>query len=327
MFHFVWKAVGSARSIRWWGLVRLCLLGGVLFVASSYWLARQVSATATESLSLFADRMLQDLSDSLGAPQQMILNGQRLHISSRVTDQPVEVVLDEFRGHCTHRSSSEAKGEALHWTNQLLLSSMGSKEEGHVACVTPSTPFDSMAEFREKLFAAFEQGDVGELGEIRYARVRKDSENVTHVLSVWSDKSFNFFQMFPEKGDAAGNDPINVPRPPQSRRIVSAEMRGTSYSTFIYKSELAAGEVLATYRATMAALGWNAQDLDATSPDEPSRAAEANDALKASRVYERQGAVAYVVATDDEAGSSNVSIVLAGGRESATSDGRTVSVE
>ena len=62
--------------------------------------------------------------------------------------------------------------------------------------------------------------------------------------------------MFPATGDAAGSDSRVLPRPPGSRRTLSAAAAGMPYAVRTYESNEGRAEVERFYDGWMKARGW-----------------------------------------------------------------------
>jgi hypothetical protein len=76
------------------------------------------------------------------------------------------------------------------------------------------------------------------------------------VRTVWADGAFNLKTMFPATGDAAGFDSPVVPRPPGSRRILSATSAQVPFGVHIYDSPESNQVLREFYDEQMAGLGW-----------------------------------------------------------------------
>jgi hypothetical protein len=227
------------------------------------------------------------LSDVLGERSHVMVNGESIFIGNALTDEPVGEVLDRFVQNChEHRSSSsevwskvagmQEKFSKL--TAQQIASTprhaqltaalgklagmpvdrfgtirTGGDDSGAVICFTQAdgTPLDgatAWTEFRKT-------GDLGKLGNLRYAYATRTKQK-THVLTAWTQDKFNFTSLSLKAGDAPGQDPVGVPRPPSSRRVLTASVTQTPYGLHVYESPDTPAQVLEFYDTKMTEDGW-----------------------------------------------------------------------
>ena len=55
---------------------------------------------------------------------------------------------------------------------------------------------------------------LGRLGDLRYVYARALEGGRSHVVTVWTEGSIRLDRLFPTGGDAPGEDPPALPRPP-----------------------------------------------------------------------------------------------------------------
>ncbi|HMA92333.1 MAG TPA: hypothetical protein VKP30_06585, partial [Polyangiaceae bacterium] len=170
--------------------------------------------------------------DLLGPAQTLWLNGERLWLASTVTSRSVSSVLDEFEQRC-----------------QPLLKSRGVDSDGmgHLACLANAPEHGSQSLLmRARDFA--QSGDLSQLGDVLYVVARPDTTSkFTHVISVWTEDKFDLAAMFSSSRDAPGADSETVPRPPNSVRILSANVAERPYALHLYTTRESPTSVIEYY--------------------------------------------------------------------------------
>jgi hypothetical protein len=141
-----------------------------------------------------------------------------------------------------------------------------------------------MAARFSRLSRFLDTGDLGHLGDVRYVFAERNAEGLTHVVTAWTQGSFNLYSLFPAEGDAPGSDLEDVPRPKRSVRLLTAGAEGVPYSARIYEAPGHPKGILATYDLRMIARGWKPVLID----DKDHR-----------RVYGRDGRHVYVLPKPD----------------------------
>ena len=78
-----------------------------------------------------------------------------------------------------------------------------------------------------------------------------------HFVAIWTEGPLRFDQIFRETGDALGVDPVDIPRLPGARRLLSAFESGDAQRATIYQTdELDEGAAERFYRRELSASGW-----------------------------------------------------------------------
>jgi hypothetical protein len=123
----------------------------------------------------------------------------------------------------------------------------------------------------------------------------------TSFITFWTDGQANLFDAFPARGDAPGRDPAQLPRPPRSRRLLSAWEKDRGSSLSLYRSEtMDAGALDGFYRRELMKNGW--QVLDDRRPE--SMAAGGKSAFLA----ERRGRTVFFTIVSDANGKGHASV-------------------
>jgi hypothetical protein len=113
-----------------------------------------------------------------------------------------------------------------------------------------------------------ETGDLGALGDLRYAYVKAvKGQHKSRVVGVWTDGALNFTRMFPEKGDVPGEESSMIPRPVASRRVFTITSDNAPYGIRRYESTESPDVIYATFDKQMAALGWERAKNGDIAPD------------------------------------------------------------
>jgi len=260
------KLLGTARVLAYGTVVTAGL--GALTVRSA------VADVSHKSLQI--GRQLADLQDLLHGAQEFRLNGQSIYFSSSKSDLPLKTVLDRFEDHCNRNHAfdanewkelSDMKGKDVSPPPSSGISKLGvfrqedpTAHDGAVMCFTKEAGATGMLAALETFEAT---GDLHNLGDLRYVHALQKNGQ-TLVQTVWTDGSFNVRSIMGTPGqDSIGSDFVNLPRPIDSRRVMTADAVGTPYSARIYESTSAPDKVLAAYANKMFTDGWSS----VTSPD------------------------------------------------------------
>jgi hypothetical protein len=191
-------------------------------------------------------------------PRRLSLNGLELGLVTASTREGVGEALDRFQALCRKRggvsvpeSVREKLPEGLDGTLR-----QDSEREGFLACLDTGAPL-SLDELAGQLEAFSQGGDLKAIGELRYVFARRSGDTTTLVV-FWTEGSASLLRLFPEAGDAPGSDPVDVPRAPNLRRLLSAAEHGAPYSIASYLAESEHPERLrAWYEAALKAGGWS----------------------------------------------------------------------
>ncbi len=246
------RLVPSLRALRL-ATYAVFAFGTLAFAAS-----RSVYADVRE-MGLGIGHQLAKLEDLTSGAYVIRVNGAEVHRSSTRTAQSTREVLDRFEGYC--RSAPGVLGNALSDIPSALEDRINlpkndplraaivrdeTSDRGMVACFVESpsdmrrTAEESLA---DRMRALAQTGDISKLGRFRYVFAEARASGGTHVVTLWSDGELNLKKMFPASGDAPGADSPVVPRPPASRRTLSAAADGFGGAVRIYESTASRIEV------------------------------------------------------------------------------------
>jgi hypothetical protein len=209
--------------------------------------------------------------DLLSGTHRVVLNGEPLYVASAVTAQPMSVVLDRFEAQCRAHTGglveeldalpATAKAEVARraptaWNERSGVWREERETEGSITCVERSDGH-GLTDTVQALKTFMATGDVHALGNFRYVYVRPTDHGKTHVLSTFTEGEFNVFKVIGRGAkEPAGTDPAETPRLPDASRMVSAEVDGDMYGTYIFASSAPVEQALGFYEVQLQAHGW-----------------------------------------------------------------------
>jgi hypothetical protein len=212
-----------------------------------------------------------------GSERPIRLNGEAIYVSSTVQEVPLEGLLDRVEARCkdspedmldalsNHAPSAERKEheERLSSREAAGVVRYDTGEKGVVVCfMRPEGAPSGITARLSRISRFLDTGDLGHLGDVRYVFAERNAEGRTHVVTAWTDGSFNLYSLFPAGGDAPGSDLEDVPRPRRSVRLLTAGADGVPYSARIYDAPGRPKAILAHYDLKMIARGWKPIVID-----------------------------------------------------------------
>ena len=238
-----WKTSIAWAQMSLYGVLRGALLLTVVVAVGLAFCVRGAHARVGEALlGLGSELQHWQHADLLGRPQRILINGTRWQALVQSTRWRVPEALDRVEECCEQRGGlvlPEAlrDGPVAEAIDALPVGSNGvfrfeTPEAGVVACFDlggPLSPDEMAARLRETV----EQGDLSLLGKLRYVRAEAGASGTTLVWLA-AEGSIPLRSMFPAKKDAPGQDPPQVPRPPNTRRLLSAGAEGGPYWLAVY---------------------------------------------------------------------------------------------
>lgn len=272
---------------------------------------QRVRGQVSESLlGAGAQMMMLEDADRQDEPRALHVNGQVIRFSSGMVSQPMEAVLDRFELQCNRLDGGlmETLGDAFAERSDHRAAERVSELEpilreqsetsGFVACIDMGSSNADLQRMLER-FRRFERSrDLADLGELRYVYAEPAGER-THFVALWTEGSLRFDQLFPETGDAPGEDPADIPRPPGARRVLTAFEEGDPQrATFYLASDLDESGLESFYRRELPASGWTV--LDASDDPRAQARARARDGRPALVAQHGDRTVFFALSTDDE---------------------------
>lgn len=330
----IWKKLSRNPRLR--GVLRVAAFLAAANLSFSALMLPQARAAAEEAAKKNGLALLEQIGPTLvGPPEVALINGQRMSLASKLTPLGVEQVIERFGQHCREHSAGLAseiaalpKGaraleqlpaelrDPARWLSSETIAS--DHKVGQIACIARRDSGGGLKGLVDRIVAFTETGDLAEIGDARYVVARRDeASGQTHVLAMWTEGKFNIPEMFSNSGDAPGTDSGAVPRPPDARRVLSAEMAHRSYAIRMYDTKRSNDEVLSYYEQQLEPKGFLVHPLPHASAE-----LDLNDHVRA---FSKDGVAVIVVTTQTPAEQTGVSIIELGSmgfsKASATPEG------
>ena len=251
---------------------------------------RSALAGVEEATSSGLSMLEAQLGDGLVEPQELWLNGQRLFVSSAVTDLSSDAVLDRFSKECADSDASPAARPELRLLRRALVQRAQDEREGHLACLALRRELSTPAQLVDAVRRFAHSHDLAALGAARVVRVRARPDGGSHVLTFWTEGAFRPFELLsPPDEDVLVADAWGVAPPTGARHDLNLSAPGHPYGLQAYRVPLPLEEALQYYERALPAVGFTALDRAAAGLEwkEPGRDA---------RVFWRGDAAAYVIA-------------------------------
>lgn len=196
--------------------------------------------------------MLQTLLDReqpiSGDARVLVINGQRLYLSTEIVEAPLDEALAGALLDCPTRE--ELGGPVM------------GDEGGYGLCIHPS-PTDStgLSALTERLETFRDTLDIADLGRLEYIYGERREGGRTALLRLESGEELDIDSLLPVEGDAMGADPEGIPRPPDGRRVLHSFEEGLPYSVTIYgRSARTVTELQIWYRTHIDRAIWREVD-------------------------------------------------------------------
>ena len=299
------------------GALLVVVFGGVFF-----FVGHRAKADIHEVMLGFGAQMMRyDGADRQGTPRQIYMNGERMVLATASTTNSLDAVLDYYEQRCMKRdggleqqllrASGATRPGALPVDERAIDTTIrhDTGSRGYVACLDMGEGAVSIGELTQRLTAFADTGNLGEVGHLRYVYVT-DEITKRHIVTFWTEESFNIAKMIPKTGDAPGRDVDGLPRPAGSRRMLSAWEEGQPQSLTVYTFAQQGQAALETfYRAELPRRGWTVKSPRDLSAGRLGRPAELDDVHVLGA--ERQGRSAFLVLGEDADGRGTLTVLTA----------------
>lgn len=232
--------------------------------------AGRIAYAHAKQTALDTGRELVRLTDTgkLTGVNRLRINGALVNVSSSVSNLSHQAVLDRFQKECEdHADGMADEFTSLHSELAAAPKNQGfpgigvlrqdDDKAGMVVCFAIGRAA-SETEIYARIAEFAKTGDLASLGSVRYVTAKKGASTNSHVVALWTDGAVNVKQMFPDQGDAPGNDAPGVLRPPSSRRLMTAYAEGAPYGVRVYESTLGRDAILGEFDKVMPSTGWMA---------------------------------------------------------------------
>jgi len=249
-------------ALRVMGLWSFCLGLGLVF-----WVQR-ATAQMSETVQDIGQQMLTwygSKSDEL--PRRITINGLEFSLVSATSRTQIHQLFETFAQECSRRSGLSLTDAISHRVRSTandqerdLLSGVFRQEsetQGIVVCLDTGRPLQP-SELFERLQRYGSERDLSALGSVR-AMVARRSESRTQALLIGSVGQMNLSRAFPALGDAPGIEPVLLPRPPHSRRLLDTAEHSASNAVHVYETSGGSVDAVTTfYKSELPRLGWHA---------------------------------------------------------------------
>jgi hypothetical protein len=220
-------------------------------------LLREARAEFDGAMMGLGSRAMRLPGTSLTEARTLQINGVDVLFQTQVVDASLAHVLRHYRGVCGTARGGLGNAGAL--IASLATRSRITDRDGYVACV--ETGVSDLETLAERLAKFSKTWDLADVGPLRYAyamRAIDGSEARTFLLTMWSDASIDLRGFIPfDTADAMGTDPVDLPRPPSSQRILSANEVSAPSGVYVYRAQAAsAAEFVRSYRRALLERGW-----------------------------------------------------------------------
>jgi hypothetical protein len=247
----------SRKVVRLIGLtIAVQVLALCFAVRASYTKTNEILMSLGAEMLRYPDALHQD------RPRRIQLNGWPLHFSSGSTQQPVDRVLDYVHAKCREKNGNLAdqldklikKGRKAFDRNRYPLTDgvlrYGNEKQGFVACLATGgesfSPEVIVRRIRRFL----------ETGELRYVMAERH-QKTTSFVAFWTEGTANLLTVLPQDSDTPGHDLPGIPRPSDSRRVLSAWESGQSQAIAVYiKPRASLSNLIKTYSKQLSQEGW-----------------------------------------------------------------------
>jgi hypothetical protein len=279
----------------------------IFAVASLWWVALRAQAAGSEWMMDAGASMLRYArARHVDGPRRVRVNGVALQLISGSTDDGLSAVLDAFDRRCRAVGRGFGPPGALaraaglpEWV-PVVREELG--DRGYLGCLDPGARELSLDELAMRLRAFARTGDLAEVGDLRFVFALRDGARTSYV-GLYTEGALPLTRLFPAQGDAPGVDPDGLPRPPASRRLLSASVEGAAPLLVSYRSPLPPARIEAQYRGRLIDGGFAVRS--ATPPAEAARGAV--HALVVEQAQSRRRAL--VVVTGIGRGESAVTLL------------------
>lgn len=258
---------------RLFGVARVLGLLCLLQLCAGLFLAHQARANTEHALERVGNWLAELQGVVSNQPTPLWINGLRLWLASGHSAKSPGILLDDFESYCNGKTgmslpqealdrASDEQSAAMRLPNRHGVFRIENAERGFVACLDGNGATVDAATFAEQARTFLRTGDLATFGELRYFLVLPGERGGSAFLTAWTRGSAKLLEMFPDRGDAPGEDLANIPRPAAARRQLSAGVPGMGHLAS-YSLGLSIDVALEGYRAQLIHAGWKIRPVDA----------------------------------------------------------------
>lgn len=256
-----WQILHSAPAMK---AVRLATFVGVIGLVGVGLTYSRVRGQVSRHMLEFGEALMRyEHAERQDAPRELRLNGQSIMLTSGTTTDSLDAVLDEFERRCRLHNDALASQIRLPTAQDLFVVRTEERNVGTVGCLDFGSSI-SVADLLARTRRFSETNDLHDLGDLRYVYARSThSGDAVHFLTFWTVGSLDFDELTGNGGqdDVPGRDPVDIPRPPRSRRVLDAAERGATERVVVYMgSSMTSWELEAWYRRELPRAGYRLVD-------------------------------------------------------------------
>ena len=255
----------SLATAHVWKLARLSAFLSVAFAIGLVAVSNTVRAELNEIMLGLGAELMAFPGQREERVRAAHLNGAPIFFRTTTVDHSLEEVLDHYEALCDRRDGGLGLGfgvadAGFGFSLTAPLRSRRS-DAGYVSCLDLGSESIDAVGLTERVQSFVQTGALGHVGQLRYAYAKRIGEPTaprTLVLTMWTERSINLYDMLPLDGkDAAGRDLADIPRPPSAQRLLSSWESGEPYGLAIYASTKTKEELDRFYRTELPRYGWS----------------------------------------------------------------------
>ncbi len=264
----------------------------------------RVRGQVGEQMIAMGENLMQyDRAERQDAPRELTLNGQAMMVTSGTSPDSLDTVLDDFEARCrSHNAALQQEIQTVSAQDFFVMRTVQG-QVGAVGCLDFGAEI-SAAELLVRVSRFRQSNDLQDLGNLRYVYARTlDEGSGVHFLTFWTTGSLDFDEITGHGGatDVPGTDVTDIPRPPESRRILHAMERGADLRVVGYTgSSMTSWELEAMYREQLPRAGYRLID------DQSRRSSTDGRILLG---LERDQRVTFVMLSNDRHGLGSAAII------------------
>lgn len=220
-------------------------------------LAHSANANARQTSMSFG-RELSALAPQPEGVTHIKLNGQSIFYAQEFTQESIHDILGHYQEACEKNPSAfgdvfakipkdqfrDPSGKPIPAPPSEIAAGVIKEEgstEGMLICFTKGEK--SRGTFAEAMKRFEQTQDLGEIGRLRYVYVTKGQKE-NKLMTAWTEDSFRFDKigLASSTEEAPGTD-TSLPKPPNARRVINAEVVGTPYGVRVYEVTQSVDEI------------------------------------------------------------------------------------
>lgn len=255
------KSVGSSCSKRCTALapwLRMSCLASVAVVLTCALALHVASAQFDGAMIRLGSRVMAFPGAPVTEARTVRINGVDVRLRTEVVAAPLDSVLRYYRRLCASPELDSGVYGSL--ISSFATRSRITSSDGYVACV--ETGVGDLETLTERLVKFSRTWDLADVGSLRYVYATPAAdrpEQHTFLMTIWADGPVDLRAFLPmASGDARGIDPSDLPRPPDSQRILSATEMMAPSGVYTYLASVTSSEPIARfYRSALSNSGWD----------------------------------------------------------------------